>query len=162
ASVSRELTVWVAPNSRASSSFRSSTSTPMIGLAPASRDPAIAALPTPPHPKTATLSPRPTFPVNIAAPRPAITPHPSRPGVRGPGAGVALGGLARRDERLLRERADSEGGGERGAVGERHLLGRVERREAVPGAASLARAAGSAHGAPVEDDEVTRCEVRHV
>ena len=52
----------------------------MIVVAPASRAPAMAALPTPPHPNTATLSPRPTSPVYIAAPRPAITPQPSRPG----------------------------------------------------------------------------------
>src|SRR5699024_1589503 len=34
---------------------------------------------TPPHPITATESPRVTLPVLIAAPRPAITPQPSRP-----------------------------------------------------------------------------------
>ena len=39
----------------------------------------MAASPTPPQPNTATESPRPTLPVFIAAPSPAITPHPSRP-----------------------------------------------------------------------------------
>ena len=39
----------------------------------------MAASPTPPQPNTATLSPRPTPPVFIAAPMPAITPQPSRP-----------------------------------------------------------------------------------
>src|SRR5688500_5742618 len=54
-------------------------STAMIGLAPASADPAIAATPTPPQPITATDLPRVTAPVLMAAPRPAITPQPSRP-----------------------------------------------------------------------------------
>ena len=69
----------VAPIVLASSSFLSSMSTAMILDAPASTDPAIAAMPTPPHPMTATVEPRPTLPVLIAAPSPAITPHPSRP-----------------------------------------------------------------------------------
>ncbi len=97
-------------------------STAMTGLAPASRAPAIAALPTPPQPNTATLSPRPTSPVNIAAPRPAITPQPRSPATSGRRAGVDLRGLARGHERLLGERADPECRGELGAVGERHLL----------------------------------------
>ena len=84
----------------------------MIGLAPARRAPAIAALPTPPQPNTATLSPRPTSPVYIAAPRPAITPQPSSPAASGRAAGFDLGGLARGDERLLGERADAERGAE--------------------------------------------------
>ena len=74
-----ELTVWVAPKSLAQASFWSSMSTAMTVDAPASRAPAMAASPTPPHPKTATLSPRPTPPVLSAAPRPAMTPQPSRP-----------------------------------------------------------------------------------
>ena len=51
----------------------------MIFEAPASAEPAIAAIPTPPQPITATDLPRPTLPVLMAAPRPAITPQPSRP-----------------------------------------------------------------------------------
>ena len=39
----------------------------------------MAASPTPPQPNTATESPRPTLPVLIAAPMPAITPQPSSP-----------------------------------------------------------------------------------
>ena len=69
----------VAPNPRAASSFRSSTSTAMIVVAPTTLAPAMAALPTPPHPITATESPRRTPPVFTAAPNPAITPQPSRP-----------------------------------------------------------------------------------
>ena len=74
----------------AHSSFRSSMSTAMIVRAPASRAPAIAASPTPPQPKTATVSPRPTPPVLIAAPTPAITPQPSRPAAVGGAAGSTL------------------------------------------------------------------------
>ena len=54
-------------------------STAMIRAAPASAAPAIAAAPTPPQPITATVEPRPTLPVLMAAPSPAITPHPSSP-----------------------------------------------------------------------------------
>ena len=120
----------------------------------------MAALPTPPQPNTATLSPRPTSPVYIAAPSPAITPQPSSPAASGRGARVDLGGLARGDERLLRERADAERGGERRAVGERHLLRRVEGGEAVPRAAAPARPARAAHRAPVEDHEVAGRDAR--
>ena len=74
-----ELTVWVAPMSRAQPSLVSSMSTAMIGEAPASAEPAMAAIPTPPQPMTATDFPRVTSPVLMAAPRPAITPQPSRP-----------------------------------------------------------------------------------
>ena len=62
----------------------------MIVDAPASRAPAIAALPTPPQPITATESPRPTPPVLIAAPMPAITPQPSSPATSGGTAGSTL------------------------------------------------------------------------
>ena len=72
----------------------------------------------------------------------------------GPGGGVHLGGLAGGDQRLLGERADAERGAELGAVGEGHLLGRVEGGEAVPGASPATGAAGAAHHTPVEDDEV--------
>ena len=71
-------------------SFRSSMSTAMIFAAPASRDPAMAASPTPPQPMTATVSPRPTLPVLIAAPIPAITPQPSSPATAGAAAGSTL------------------------------------------------------------------------
>ena len=71
--------MWVAPILLAASSFFASMSTAMIGEAPASADPAIAATPTPPQPMTATDLPRVTAPVLIAAPIPAITPQPSSP-----------------------------------------------------------------------------------
>ena len=87
---SRALTVWVAPNLRAQSSFVLSVSTAMIRLAPTSAAPAIAASPTPPQPITATVSSRVTAPVLIAAPSPAITPHPSRPATAGSAAGSTL------------------------------------------------------------------------
>ena len=78
-SVVAELQVCVAPKPFAHSSLRSSMSTAMIVDAPARREPAIAALPTPPQPNTATDWPRVTPPVLIAAPMPAITPQPSSP-----------------------------------------------------------------------------------
>ena len=74
-----EFTTSVAPIEPARVSFRSSMSTAMIFDAPASTEPAIAAMPTPPQPITATDMPRETLPVFSAAPRPAITPQPSRP-----------------------------------------------------------------------------------
>src|SRR3546814_10345944 len=65
-------------------------STAMIGLAPASADPAMAATPTPPQPITATDLPRVTAPVLIAAPMPAITPQPWRPTAAGRASGSTL------------------------------------------------------------------------
>ena len=62
----------------------------MMVAAPASLDPATAAHPTPPQPKTATESPTPTCPVNIAAPSPAMTPHPRSPTASGRAAGLTL------------------------------------------------------------------------
>ena len=82
--------VWVAPNSRAQSSFLLSVSTAMIRLAPTSAAPAMAASPTPPQPITATVSSRVTAPVLIAAPMPAITPQPSSPATAGSAAGSTL------------------------------------------------------------------------
>ena len=127
----------------------------MIVCAPASRAAAIAASPTPPHPNTAIG----VVAADVAGVRrrrrsPAITPQPSSPAASGVGPGVDLRRLARRDQRLLRERADTERGRERRAVGERHLLRRVVRREAVPRPSAPARPALAAHRAPVEDDEV--------
>ena len=91
--------------------------------APASRAPAIAAAPTPPQPITATESPRVTPPVLMAAPRPAITPQPSRPATAAGAGRVDLGALARVHERLLDEGADAERRRQLGAVLEGHLLG---------------------------------------
>src|SRR5271166_1841717 len=81
ASVVRALTVSVAPTS---------VSTAMIFLAPTSREPAIAASPTPPQPITATVSSRLTAPVLTAAPRPAITPQPNSPATAGSAAASTL------------------------------------------------------------------------
>ena len=50
----------------------------------------MAASPTPPQPITATVSSRPTAPVLIAAPIPAITPQPSKPATAGSAAGSTL------------------------------------------------------------------------
>ena len=80
----------VAPILVAASSFLASMSTAMIGLAPARAAPAIAATPTPPQPMTAIDLPRPTWPVLIAAPMPAITPQPSRPTAAGRASGSTL------------------------------------------------------------------------
>ena len=57
---------------------------------PARTAPAMAAHPTPPQPNTATESPGPTSPVNMAEPRPAITPQPSSPTASGRAAGSTL------------------------------------------------------------------------
>ena len=83
-------TVWVAPKCVAISSFFGSRSTATIVVAPASLAPRIAASPTPPQPNTATESPRPTSPVSIDAPMPAMTPQPSRPAVDAGAAGSTL------------------------------------------------------------------------
>src|ERR1035441_3598097 len=62
----------------------------MIARAPASPAPSTAALPTPPQPITDTESPRVTGAVLSAAPRPAITPQPSRPATSGRTLGSTL------------------------------------------------------------------------
>ena len=62
----------------------------MMTAAPASFDPATAAHPTPPQPKTATESPRPTCPVYMAAPMPAMTPQPSSPTASGRAPGLTF------------------------------------------------------------------------
>jgi len=62
----------------------------MIVRAPAMFAPAMAATPTPPQPITAMESPRPTPPVLIAAPSPAMMPQPSRPAAAADAAASTL------------------------------------------------------------------------
>ena len=94
-----------------------------------------------------------------AAPRPAITPQPSRPATAGSADRVDLGALAFVHQRLVGERTDAQRGAQLGAVREGHLLVGVEGVEAVPRAAAFAGPALSAHGAPVENDEVADLHV---
>src|ERR1019366_9497762 len=93
-SASRELTTCVAPNWRAHSSLRESTSTAMMVRAPARLAPSTAASPTPPQPSTATESPRLTCAVLRAAPSPPPRPAPRPPvqdhEVTGPDLGDVL------------------------------------------------------------------------
>ena len=149
----------VAPKPRAASSFRSSTSTAMIVVAPTTLRPGDGRVA---DPTAADHRDRVT-----AAHAPGVHGraepghHPAAEQAHGRGVCVAvdLGALPRRDERLLDERPDAERRGELGAVGERHPLGRVVGGEAVPGLALEAGAALAAHRAPVEDDEVARRDV---
>ena len=80
----------------------------------------------------------------------------------GPGGRVHLRALPGRHQRPVREGADAERGGERRAIGQRHLLRGVVRREAVPGPSPPARPALAAHRPPVQDDEVTGRKVGDV
>ena len=152
------------PSSAPVSSFRSSRSTAMIFEAPARAAPAIAAAPTPPQPMTATVEPRPTLPVLMAAPRPAITPQPSRPtaAARADGSTFVHWPAATSvfSAKAPMPSAGRQLGAGEVALGERHLLGGVVGGEAVPRLAAVARPAVAAHGAPVEDDEVTRRDAR--
>ena len=131
----------------------------MMVAAPASFDPATAAHPTPPQPKTATESPSPTCPVNMAAPRPAMTPQPSRPTASGRAAGLTLVHWPAATSVLSAKAPMPSAAESGGAVGQGHLLGGVVGREAVPGPSPAARPALAAHGPPVEDDEVARRQV---
>ena len=70
------LTVWVAPNRRAKSSFASSTSTAMTTVAPTLAAACTALRPTPPAPNTATDCPSRTPAVLVTAPAPVITAQP--------------------------------------------------------------------------------------
>src|SRR5690606_33192168 len=89
-SVLPEMITSVAPSCRASSSFLPSLTTAMILFAPARREPATAAGPTPPLPVTATESPRAPPPVLIAAPSPAHPPQPGGPATAGRAFGSTL------------------------------------------------------------------------
>ena len=80
----------------------------------------------------------------------------------GAGPAVDLGALAGGHQGLLGEGPDAEGGRQRGAVGQRHLLGGVVGGEAVPGATAAAGPALAADGPPVEDHEVTGRHRGHV
>ena len=80
----------------------------------------------------------------------------------GTGAAVDLGALAGGHQRLLGEGTDTERGRQRGAVGQRHLLGGVVGGEAVPRPAPATRAALAAHRPPVEDHEVPGRHRGHV
>ena len=71
------LSVSVAPNSFASSSFDGCVSMAMIRSAPASAAPFTADSPTPPQPITATVEPGSTFAALNTAPTPVITPQPT-------------------------------------------------------------------------------------
>ncbi len=159
ASRSRALMVWVAPKSRAQSSFVLSVSTAMIFLAPTRAAPAIAASPTPPQPITATVSSRVTAPVLIAAPMPAITPQPSSPATAGSAAESTLVHCPSCTRVLSANAPMPKRRGQLGAVGQRHLLGGVEGVEAQMRAAALAGAALPAHRAPVQDHEVAGLDV---
>ena len=155
-SVVEELHVCVAPNSLAQASLRSSMSTATIVDAPASWEPAMAPSPTPPQPNTATVLPRVTPPVLIAAPMPAITPHPSSPAaVAGACGSIFVHWPAA--TRVLSANAPIPRAGDSSVPSvERHLLRRVVGGEAVPRLAAAARPALPAHGPPVEDDVVAR------
>lgn len=79
----------------------------------------------------------------------------------GVGLRVDRAALAFVHEGLFYEVADSESGGQLGAVGQRHFLGGAVAVEAQLRTATLAGAALPAHGVPVEDDEVAGCDVDH-
>ena len=136
-------------------------STATIVAAPASAAPAIAASPTPPQPNTATESPRVTPPVLIAAPSPAITPQPSRPAAAAGADGSTFVHWPLCTSVLSAKAPIPSAGDSSVPSVERHLLGRVERAEAVPRAPAQARPARAAYGAPVEDHEVAWRHVGH-
>ena len=111
-------------------SLRSSTSTAVTLLAPAPRNRRQRTCP-PPQPITATDIPRPTPPVLIAAPSPAITPQPNRPTAAGRAVGSTFVHCPAAT-RVFSMNAPTPEPGELGAVGQRHLLRRVVGVEAVP------------------------------
>ena len=156
----REFTVWVAPKSRGPGQLAivdvDGHDLPRPGQAGARRSPRRRRR----RSRTRRPSRRaPTPPVLSAAPRPAITPQPSRPAAVGGAAGSTFVHCPACDERLVGERADSERRRQRRAVAQRHLLRRVVRGEAVPGSAAQAGPARAAHRPPVEDDEVAGRDV---
>ena len=119
----------------------------------------MAASPTPPQPITAIESPRPTPPVLIAAPMPAITPQPSRPATSGFASGLTFVHCPACTS-VFSTNAPMPSAAESSSPRlEGHLLRRVVGGEAVPGLAAAAGAAGAVDRAPVEDDVVARRDV---
>ena len=121
----------------------------------------MAALPTPPQPITAIESPRPTWPVLIAAPIPAITPQPSSPATSGFAAGLTFVHCPECTRVFSMKAPMPSAARELLARLQRHLLRGVVGVEAVPGRAAATRPAGAADRAPVEDHEVARRDVDH-
>ena len=68
----------MAPKLRATGSFRATTSTAMMGVAPASAAPWIAFTPTPPAPMITALLPGASWAVLRTAPTPVMTPQARR------------------------------------------------------------------------------------
>ena len=155
-------TVCVAPNPRAHSSFRGSVSTAMIVRAPTRLAPAIAASPTPPQPNTATVSSRCTPPVFTAAPKPAITPQPSRPAASGRAEGFTFVACPAATS-VFAANAPMPSAGD-SAVPSPSVMGCVALcvSKQYQGSPASARSALAAHGPPVEDDEVARRDARDV
>ena len=88
-------TAWVAPRSRAMSSFASCRSTATIGSAPASARPSTTDRPTPPQPITTADEPGSTRAVLTTAPTPVVTPQPiSAPTSAGSSAGTGTAAAA--------------------------------------------------------------------
>ena len=97
--------------------------------------------------------------VLIAAPIPAITPHPRSPATFAGAEAVDLRALAGVDQRLVGEGADSQRRRQLGAVLEGHLLAGVVGVEADPRLTATAGPALAAHRSPVEDHEVAWSDV---
>ncbi|MPN27728.1 hypothetical protein SDC9_175162 [bioreactor metagenome] len=84
------LTQSVAPKVLASSNLEGLVSMAMMRPALASLAPWITARPMPPRPNTATVSPSCTLAVFLTAPRPVVTPQPSRQTCSGLASGLTL------------------------------------------------------------------------
>src|SRR5215211_4253816 len=94
-------------------------------------------------------------------PEPGHDPAADQAGRLGPGGRVDLDRLAVGDQADLGEGADADGGGQRGAVLQGHLLAGVAAGKAVPGAAAPAGAALTARRPPRQNNEVAGGEVGH-
>ena len=89
-SPSAALTVWVAPNFMANSSWLSRRSTAMMVVALARAAPMMTLMPTPPQPTTATLLPGVTLALLTTAPTPVGTQQPMS-AAWGMGVGISMG-----------------------------------------------------------------------
>ncbi len=92
-------------------------------------------------------SPRPTLPVIIAAPSPAMTPHPSRPAGPGEARSARPACTDQRRRASSRRTPDAQRGRERRTVRERHRLRRVVGVEAQHAAARARQGRHSPHTA---------------
>ncbi len=153
--------VWVAPKSRAQSSFLLSVSTAMIRSRTDQRRTGDRGVT---HPAAADDRHGVVTVDRAGVDRRADAGHhpaPQQTGHRRVGSRIDLGALTLMHQRLVGERADAQRRSQFGAIGQRHRLLGVERVEAQMRATALTCPALPTHRTPVQDHEIAGLDVGH-